>query len=136
MPFKDRIKQLRYMRQRSKENRELLNAGKAREKLKQDLTRKMLLVARRVLQERQNYPIQPLRKYKSLLFGRCLLEKHFVIDSEWALKEATEAICRAEDELIRNTTGVKKIGIAYDLQISFLNDKVGVIWEIVKPLTK
>jgi len=131
MPFKDRLKQLRYMRKRAKENRELLRIVKARERLKQDLTRKMISFARRVLEERRKYPIEPMPNFKGGLF----LEQHFMIHDEEALKMATEAICKAEDDMIRSATNVVKIGVVTDLQLSFLNDECGVVWEKILPLS-
>lgn len=131
MPFKNRLKQLRYMRKHAKENRELLKTIKAKEKLKHDLTSKMISFARQFIQERRNYSIEAIPKFK----GGMLLEKHFMIGDKEALKKATEAACNLEDELIRNSTNVKKIGVITDLQLSFLNDKVGVVWEKITPLT-
>ena len=89
------------------------------------------MFARHALQQRLNYSVKSIPNYK----GGMLLEKHFMIDDGNALKEATEAVCKLEDELIRNEEDVKVIGIIHDFDISFLNNKIGVVWEKITPLT-
>jgi len=132
MPFKDRLKQLLYMRKYSKEQRVLVSRCKEKEKLRRELLEKAVFFARQsdFLQGRRKYPIKVILDSKDGI----LLEQTFVLHSEDALKSATLAICKAEDELIANTKGIKKIGIMADLQISLLNDKHGIVWEKLKPL--
>jgi len=132
MPFKERIKQLRYMRKHAKENRELLKQCKAKMKLTETLTKKMIKIARNTLQERRNYPVELVHNFKVGV----TLQMAFVLNSEDALKSATEAICNEEDELIRKYESIRKIGIIHDLQLSLLNDKVGLIWEKITPLSE
>ena len=130
MPFKDRIKQLIYLRKYAKEERKLLKEFKTKQKLIHNLTQIMILHARNFLQERRKYPIEPMHNHRCGL----TLEKAFMLDSEDALKAATEAVCNEEDAYIRRTKDVRKIGIVQDLQVLLLNDKVGLIRESIIPL--
>lgn len=132
MPFKNPVNLYKAQKRYRKRQRELLKDCVAKQKLKQDLTKKMILFAREFLQERQNYPIEAIPNCKYNLRR----SKAFMIGSEDALKSAVKAICKDEDEYIRGTPNVSKIGVVQDLQISLLNETTGLVWEIVVALTE
>lgn len=102
------------------------------EQKKKELTQKMIGWARQFLKERRKYSVEILPN--SMGTGR--LEQRFMIDDEETLKKATEAVCKAEDVLIRSKPDVVKIGIITDMQLSFIDDKYGVVWERITPITK
>lgn len=131
MPFKDRLKQLRYMRWYSKEERQILKDCKAKQNLRENLTKKMIRFAREFIQERRNYPIEAIPNYK---FGT-RVDAMFMVDSEDSLKSAVQKLCKAEDDIIRNCSNIHTIGIIKDMHISLLDDEHGLVWERITPLT-
>lgn len=133
MPFKNRIKQLRYMREHAKKNRELLKLCKARMELTRTLNEKAICLARQHLEERRKYPIEIIPDSKP--FSTSIFQIPFTLYSEGGLEKAVREICQAEDELIRNSKDVRKIGVINDLQVSLLNDKYAIVWEKVTTLT-